>query len=81
MRFLSGRGHIQIPDSLAALVLETAAARPTVAASFGSPYLLSDLMSADYVVAAYDPSDAMQKAATRALAGEIFFSGELPVRI
>jgi len=53
----------------------------SVVVSFGSPYILPELMSADYVVAAYDPSDSMQRALTRALMGEIFFRGQLPVHL
>ena len=49
--------------------------------SFGSPYILKNFMDAEYVVAAYDPGEAMQGAAYRAFLGEIVFMGELPVRI
>ena len=38
-------------------------------------------MDAQYVVAAYDPCEAMQDAACRAFMREIVFMGELPVRI
>jgi len=55
--------------------------RRSVVVSFGSPYILTGLMDADYVVAAYDPSEPMQRALTRALMGEIFFRGQLPVHL
>ena len=58
-----------------------AKSKSKVVISFGSPYMLREFMDADYVVAAYDPCEAMQRAAVRALFGEIFFRGELPVRI
>ncbi|MGA2193482.1 MAG: glycoside hydrolase family 3 N-terminal domain-containing protein, partial [Nitrospirota bacterium] len=53
----------------------------TVVVSFGSPYILKNFMDAQYVVAAYDPGDAMQTACYRAFLGDIVFMGELPVRI
>jgi beta-glucosidase-like glycosyl hydrolase len=55
--------------------------KKSVVVSFGSPYILQNFMGADYVVAAYDPGEAMQGSAYRALSGEIVFMGELPVRI
>lgn len=55
--------------------------KKSVVLSFGSPYILDNFMGADYVVAAYDPGEAMQTSAYRALRGEIVFMGELPVRI
>ncbi len=55
--------------------------RKTVVVSFGSPYILRHFMEAEYVVAAYDPGEAMQEAAGRAFMGEMIFRGELPVRI
>ena len=45
------------------------------------PYILKQFMEAQYVVAAYDPTEAMQTAAYRAFLGEIVYMGELPVRI
>lgn len=78
----AGKGRSGLSPELAALCAQLIGkGKKTVAVSFGSPYILRELMSADYVVAAYDPSDVMQNAACRAFFGEIFFHGDLPVRI
>jgi beta-N-acetylhexosaminidase len=78
----AGKGHSGISEELAELGHQLIARnRRSVAVSFGSPYILKNFMDAQYVVAAYDPSEAMQNAACRAFAGEIFFMGELPVRL
>jgi hypothetical protein len=51
-----------------------------VAVSFGSPYAHRDVAS-DAAICLYDESDASQRAAARALAGEIRMPGTLPVKL
>lgn len=78
----AGKGRSGLSPELREFALQLIArSKNTVVVSFGSPYVLKEFMAADYVVGAYDPSDAMQRALIRALFGEIFFRGELPVRI
>src|SRR5205085_2301493 len=43
VRFIAGRGIISMPDSLAKMMLAVSRQKPTVLASFGSPYLLAQL--------------------------------------
>ena len=82
VRVISGRGHIAMPDSLAILVVETAGNRPTVLASFGSPYLLSQIPQYDggYLVAWSDVA-ATERAVALALAGGAEISGRLPISL
>ncbi|MBI5191195.1 MAG: hypothetical protein HZA22_11050 [Nitrospirae bacterium] len=78
----AGKGISGLSPELLELGRQIIKANPrTVAVSFGSPYVLRQFMDAEYVVAAYDPSEAMQQAACRAFMGEIVFMGNLPVRI
>ncbi|HEX9860158.1 MAG TPA: glycoside hydrolase family 3 N-terminal domain-containing protein, partial [Nitrospirota bacterium] len=81
-RVSAGKGRSGLSPELSEFCAQLVAkTRKTVVVSFGSPYILRGLMGASYVVAAYDPGEAMQMAACRAFSGEIFFGGELPVRI
>jgi beta-glucosidase-like glycosyl hydrolase/CubicO group peptidase (beta-lactamase class C family) len=82
VRVVSGLGHLDMPDSLAALVLETDARTPTLLASFGSPYLLSQLpgYSGGYLLAWSDTRSA-ERAVARALAGGAAIGGQLPITL
>lgn len=81
-RVRAGKGSSGISQELLDLGRQLVSRnRRSVAVSFGSPYILKQFMDAQYVVAAYDPGEAMQHAACRAFMGEIVFMGELPVRI
>ncbi len=82
VRFIAGRGHIAMPDSLARLVLATAAQKPTVVASLGSPYLLNQLpgFSGTYLLA-WSDVPATERAVARALAGGAAITGRLPITL
>jgi hypothetical protein len=82
VRFIAGRGHIQLPDSLASLILQTQQKRPTMLVSLGSPYLLNQLngYSGGYLLAWAD-FEATERAAARALAGGAAISGRLPITL
>jgi len=78
----AGKGRSGISPELLELARAIVSrSKKTVVVSFGSPYILRTFMDADYVVAAYDPTEAMQEAACKAFMGEVVFRGELPVRI
>jgi beta-N-acetylhexosaminidase len=82
VRPIAWRGHVALPDSLAALILTTAAARPTILVSFGSPYLLNQLPGyAGGYLLAWSDSDATERAAANALTGGAPILGRLPVTI
>lgn len=82
VRFIAGRGHVQMPDSLAALTLETAAQKPTVLASLGSPYLLHQIpgYAGTYLIA-WSDFVATELAVARAIAGHAPIAGLLPITL
>jgi beta-N-acetylhexosaminidase len=59
----------------------SAAGRPVVAVSFGSPYLLESFPSVPAYLLAWSGSEASQRAAARALAGRAPITGRLPVSL
>ncbi|MBI4565914.1 MAG: hypothetical protein HY716_14595 [Planctomycetes bacterium] len=77
VRAFSGRIQAD-PEALARARRELGAVRHVVAVAFGSPYVHQDV-AAPAAVCLYDASDASQRAAARALAGEIPMNGKLPV--
>lgn len=82
VRPIAWRGHVALPDSLAALIQATAAAKPTMLVSFGSPYLLNQLPGyrGGYLLA-WSDADATERAAARALTGRAPITGRLPVTL
>jgi beta-N-acetylhexosaminidase len=82
VRFIAGRGHIQFPDSLASLIVETQHRRPTVLAALGSPYLLNQLtgFTGGYLLAWAD-FEATERATARALGGRAPITGRLPITL
>lgn len=82
VRFIAGRGHIAMPDSLAQLVLETSRVKPTVLVSFGSPYLLDQVTGygGTYLVA-WSAAPATERAVANALASGAAITGRLPITL
>jgi len=82
VRFIAGRGHVSMPDSLARLVLATAPQRPTVVASLGSPYLLAQMpgYSSGYLLA-WSDSPATERAVARAISAAAPITGRLPISL
>jgi len=82
VRFIAGRGHVSMPDSLARTVLATAPRRLTVVASLGSPYLLAQMPGyASGYLLAWSDSPATERAVARALAGLAPVTGRLPITL
>jgi beta-N-acetylhexosaminidase len=73
----SGAGTLAVPDDIRELARRHA--RKTIAVSFGSPYILRELGDVSTFVCAWAPQPVMQRAAMRALRGEIAITGRLPV--
>ena len=73
------KGDLALPESIATLVREIVAIRPTAIVSFGNPYLLTQFPEAGTYLLAWGQWDAPQRAAARALTGEIPVSGRLPI--
>ncbi|HWP37534.1 MAG TPA: glycoside hydrolase family 3 N-terminal domain-containing protein [Gemmatimonadales bacterium] len=82
VRPIAWRGHVALPDSLASLISATASRKPTVLASFGSPYLLRQLpgFGGAYLLA-WSDTDATERAVARALTGQAPITGHLPVTL
>lgn len=55
--------------------------RRVIVVSFGSPYVLKHFPDVDVYVCTYSEDAASQRAAARALSGEITFQGKLPVTV
>jgi beta-glucosidase-like glycosyl hydrolase len=82
VRPIAWRGHVALPDSLARLIQVTAAQRPTVLVSLGSPYLLGQV--ADFrgaYLLAWSAALATERAVARALTGEAPIRGRSPVQL
>ncbi len=79
VRAKSGLGRITIPP--AARRLAEKHAKKTIAISFGSPYLLREIPEVSTYICAYGIQPVLQRAAMRALRGEIAMTGKLPVTI
>jgi beta-N-acetylhexosaminidase len=82
VRPISGRGTVALPDSLAALINATAALKPTVLVSFGSPYLLNQLpgFQGGYLLA-WSDVPATERAVANALTGAASITGKSPVAL
>lgn len=78
IRARSGHGSLVLPRAAKAIIDSAPASRIVIA--FGSPYLLEDVSGAARI-AAWGPQPVMQRAAARALCGEIGFAGRLPVTL
>jgi hypothetical protein len=81
VRTRSGSGSIAVPEVASKLLAELAPHVPTIAISFGTPYLLREIPTAGTYVCAYGIQPVMQIAAVQALFGEAPVTGRLPVTI
>jgi beta-glucosidase-like glycosyl hydrolase/uncharacterized protein YbbC (DUF1343 family) len=81
-RVRSGKGRVDMDPSHAALLERLAGAGvPLVVVSYGSPYLLTQMLSVPVYVAAFGPVESSQRAAMRVVFGEVAAGGRLPVTI
>ncbi len=82
VRFIAGRGHIQFPDSLARLILESEKKRPTMLVSLGSPYLLNQVegFNGGYMLA-WSNCESTERATALALSGRTEIAGRLPITL
>jgi beta-N-acetylhexosaminidase len=82
VRARSGKGSVALPPAGIRAVAEmTKRGLPVVAVSFGNPYVLAALPDVKTYLAAFSPYPVSQRAAARALLGEIAVGGKLPVSI
>ncbi|CAN5171370.1 hypothetical protein BH23GEM4_BH23GEM4_14220 [soil metagenome] len=77
-----GRGSISADAAFTGWVEGLAASgKPTIAVSFGSPYLLAAFPSVPAYLLAWGGGEPSQTAAARALLGEISITGTLPISL
>lgn len=82
VRAVSGKGTVGMPANQAALLKQLAASgKPVIAISFGNPYLIRAFPEVGTYLCAYSTADASERAAVRAIFGEVPVSGRLPVTI
>lgn len=72
------RGRLGLPSQVAASV-DRLAARGALIFNFGNPYLLQQLPSAETYLLAWSDGVVEERAAARALAGEVAVTGLLPI--
>jgi beta-N-acetylhexosaminidase len=80
VRARSGKGTVALPGNSQAIVREALdSGKPLIAISFGNPYLLQALPNVPAYLIAYSIFPVSQRAAARALIGEIEIQGRLPI--
>lgn len=81
-RLRAGKGSVGLERRHIQLIQELAKGpHPVVVISFGSPYFLRHFPEAEAYLCAYRYADEAQRAAVKALFGEIDITGKLPVSI
>ena len=73
------KGGLALPPHVADAVNAISTRRPVIVASFGNPYLLSQLPGVQGYMLAWGGWDGPQLAAARALLGRIEITGRLPI--
>ncbi len=82
VRVADRKGTVGLPEDQAALVDRLLATRkPVVVACFGNPYLIERFSAAGTWLAAFSTFEVAQRAAARALFGQVAMGGHLPVSV
>lgn len=81
VRVVAWSGSVSMPPDIAALIDSTAARRPTVLASFGSPYLLNQVPLVRSYVLGWGVRPMNEQAVARALSGLAPITGHLPITL
>jgi len=82
VRVADRKGNVGLPDDQRALVNQLlAAAKPCVVVAFGSPYLIERFPNAKTWFAEFSTNDVAQRAAARALFGQVGIGGQIPVTV
>lgn len=77
-RSVPWKGTLAIPESVAELG-DRLAARGALVIGFGDPYLLQQLPRTKTYLVAWSDADVAQRAAARALSGQVELAGRLPI--
>jgi beta-N-acetylhexosaminidase len=82
VRVADRKGNVGFPDDERDFVNQMlAAGKPTVVVAFGSPYLIERFPNAQTWISEFSTNDVAQKAAARALFGQVPFLGKIPVTV
>jgi beta-N-acetylhexosaminidase len=82
VRVADRKGDVSLPDDQRAFVDQMlATGKPTVVMAFGSPYLIERFPNAKNWVAEFSSNDVSQRAAVRALFGQVAMQGHIPVTV
>ncbi|MGD0955992.1 MAG: glycoside hydrolase family 3 N-terminal domain-containing protein [Candidatus Acidiferrales bacterium] len=82
VRVADRKGNVGLPDDQRAVVNQLlVSGKPVVIASFGSPYLIERFPTAKTWLAEFSTNDVSQRAAARALFGQIGITGKIPVTV
>lgn len=82
VRVADRKGNVGLPDDQRAFVDQMlASGKPTVVMAFGSPYLIERFPGAPTWLAEFATNDVSQRAAVRALFGQVAMQGQIPVTV
>jgi beta-N-acetylhexosaminidase len=82
VRVADRKGNVGLPDDQRAFVDQLfAPGKPVVVMAFGSPYLIERFPDARTWVAEFSTNDVSQRAAVRALFGQVPMQGQIPVTV
>jgi len=82
VRVADRKGNVGLPDNQRAIVNQMlATGKPVVVMSFGSPYLIENFPDAKTWLAEFSTNDVSQRAAVRALFGQVAIQGQIPVTV
>ncbi|HKV06412.1 MAG TPA: glycoside hydrolase family 3 N-terminal domain-containing protein [Candidatus Acidoferrales bacterium] len=82
VRVTDRKGNVGFPEDQRAFVNKLlATGKPAVVVAFGSPYLIEQFPNAKTWLAEFSTNDVSQRAAARALFGQIAIAGEIPVTV
>jgi beta-N-acetylhexosaminidase len=82
VRVADRKGNVGLPDDQRAFVDQMfATGKPVLVMAFGSPYLIERFPDARTWVAEFSTNDVSQRAAVRALFGQVAMHGQIPVSV
>lgn len=81
IRVTASKGGLFLPARIAGLVQQAASKKPTIVTAFGNPYILGQFSDIGTYMLAWGQWDVSQRAAARALLGQIRVGGKLPIAI
>lgn len=82
VRIADRKGNVAFPDDERAMVNQLlAGGKPVAILSFGSPYLIGGFPNAKTWLAEFATNDVSQRAAVRALFGQVAIGGQIPVTV